>query len=185
MKCLQEDLRLDLIRLTEGHLKEVRKWKSLDSNRFHQEPNAKAWSAADCAEHLCRYGDFYLPECKSRLQEASPNQVPSALQFKSSRLGEYFAKSMWPQEKLNTMNAFKSMNPTYSETRLEVLEEFENQLEDWLVFLKVSAPYDWTRIRTSISISKFIRLRLGDSLRVVFYHNERHIRQAKRALGEK
>lgn len=83
------------------------------------------------------------------------------------------------------MKTFKSMNPTFSDTRAEVLLNFEKQLEDWLEFLKANSDYDWTGIRTSISISSVIKLRLGDTLRVVLYHNERHIRQAQRAMGEK
>lgn len=185
MKCLQDDLRVELLQLTEKHLQTTRKWKSLNAHELNQKSSPEAWSALECLEHLCRYGDFYLPECKERIKSASSAPSNEGRSFKSSCLGEYFAKSMWPQEKLNTMKTFKSMNPTFSDTRAEVLLEFEKQLEDWLEFLKASGDYDWTAIRTSISISSLIKLRLGDTLRVVLYHNERHIRQAQRAMGKK
>ncbi|MGB3549023.1 MAG: hypothetical protein WBA17_18760 [Saprospiraceae bacterium] len=39
------------------------------------------------------------------------------------------------------------------------------------------------RTKTAVSITKLIRLRLGDTLRVVVYHNQRHVAQALRAAG--
>jgi hypothetical protein len=39
------------------------------------------------------------------------------------------------------------------------------------------------QIKTSISISSFIKLRLGDTLRLVVYHNWRHLIQAKNACN--
>ena len=40
------------------------------------------------------------------------------------------------------------------------------------------------KIKTAISISKLIRLKLGDTFRVLIYHNERHIKQAEKVLHE-
>jgi hypothetical protein len=36
------------------------------------------------------------------------------------------------------------------------------------------------KTKTGISISKLIKLKLGDTFRFVIYHNIRHIEQAKR-----
>src|SRR5690606_41809639 len=47
-----------------------------------------------------------------------------------------------------------------------------------LQLLEASKRVDLTQVKTSISISKWIKLRLGDTLRVVIYHNRRHIVQA-------
>lgn len=43
---------------------------------------------------------------------------------------------------------------------------------------------DLGKIKTSISISKWIKLKLGDTFRVIIYHNERHIVQANK-IAEK
>lgn len=117
-----------------------------------------------------------------RLTERPQPEGIKDLKFRSSSLGNYFAKRLWPAEKLNTMSTFNSMNPSNSGFRPEVLDEFEKQLHAWLLFLEEAGSYNWTQIRTSISISNRIKLRLGDTHRVVLYHNERHLRPAKRAI---
>jgi len=63
-----------------------------------------------------------------------------------------------------------------------VIKEFLEQQQQILRILEVSKNIDLTGTKTAISISKLIKLRLGDTLRVVIYHNERHIQQANNAL---
>jgi len=63
------------------------------------------------------------------------------------------------------------------------LGTFTGQLNEMLQLLKLAAGTDLTKVKTGISISPFIKLRLGDTLRVVIYHNERHLRQAIRAVN--
>lgn len=180
MKGLQEDLYRDLKSLLAGHRSYFHQLREGELKALEQKPKPESWSALECLEHLCRYGDFYLTECQGVINGARPTK---ASYFKSSWLGEYFAKSMWPAKELKKMNTFKSMNPSYSETRPGVLAEFEQQLEAWDHFLAASRDYSWQQLKTSISISKLIKLRLGDTLRVVLYHQERHLRQALRAAN--
>jgi hypothetical protein len=52
-----------------------------------------------------------------------------------------------------------------------------------LNLLEQGKKVDLTRTRTSISISSLIKLRLGDTLRVVIYHNQRHLAQVRRILS--
>lgn len=180
MKGLQRELAQDLKTLLIRQKKALSQLQALNESELNKKPSAESWSALDCIEHLCRYGDFYLPECNAVLLSA---KAKKAQYFKSSLLGEYFAKSMWPQQSTKTMNTFKNMNPSFSETRAEVLEEFSQQLKQWEDFIAKAEAYSWSKIKTSISISKLIKLRLGDTLRVVIYHQERHLKQAFKAAG--
>ncbi len=50
--------------------------------------------------------------------------------------------------------------------------------------LDMSKKVNLTKTKTGISISKWLKLRLGDTFRVVIYHNQRHILQAKKVLKE-
>lgn len=86
-----------------------------------------------------------------RLTERPQPEGIKDLKFRSSSLGNYFAKRLWPAEKLNTMSTFNSMNPSNSGFRPEVLDEFEKQLHAWLLFLEEAGSYNWTQIRTSIT----------------------------------
>lgn len=182
MKGNAELLITDLIDRTEQIILRVEAWKNYSDLILNGRPSSDSWSAMECLEHLNRYGDFYIPEISERMQNSVKDREAS--KFTSSMLGEYFAKSMLPKEKLNKMKTFKSMNPSLSGIRPEVKTEFIDQQRRLLKLLDRAKEVDLTRTKTSISISKWIKLRLGDTLRVVVYHNERHIVQAEKAIAQ-
>jgi hypothetical protein len=53
-----------------------------------------------------------------------------------------------------------------------------------LSLLEQAKSVNLQKIKASITLSKFIKLRLGDVFRVVIYHNERHLEQAFKAVGK-
>ena len=78
------------------------------------------------------------------------------------------------------IKATKQMDSTGSDLNISTINQFIKQLE-WLDSLLIKAENaDLTKVKTSISLTKLIKLRLGDTLRFLVYHNERHILQAKR-----
>ncbi|MBE8722162.1 DinB family protein [Sphingobacterium pedocola] len=170
-----DKLLTELTYLTQQHIQEIQSFKQLPQDVLNRKPDAGGWNILECVEHLNRYGDFYIPEIEFRLHNA--NSRPSAV-FKPGVLGNYFAKSMLPKERLNKMKTFKSMDPAETSLDSSVLDKFIHQQEQLLQLLETSRKVDLTQVKTSISISKWIKLRLGDTLRVVIYHNRRHIVQA-------
>src|SRR5690606_40886810 len=101
--------------------------------------------------------------------------------FKSSWLGNYVAKSMLPKEKLNKMKTFKSMDPAGSDLNKNVLNRFIAQQNTLLDLLEAARKVSLTKTKTGISITPWLKLRLGDTFRVVIYHNLRHVLQAEKA----
>lgn len=167
----------DLTEQTKQHMNQVMQFQRLPDHVLNHKTDEKSWSILECIEHLNRYGDFYIPEIKKQITSSKhyPNTV-----FKTGILGNYFAKSMLPKEKLNKMKTFSSMNPVKSEVKKDVLDTFVYQQEQMLALLHDAHTVNLTKVKTAISISKWIKLRLGDTFRVVIYHNARHIEQAKR-----
>jgi len=180
MTATNQELIEDLTKRTHAHLNQAEQFRLLDLAQLNRQPAPQSWSILECLEHLNRYGHFYLPEIARQIQKGA--KVQSSALFKSGWLGNYFAKSMLPKTPLNKMKTFKSMNPAGS-SQLDhaVVEEFIRQQKECLDLLQQARHIDLTRTKTGISISKWIRLRLGDTLRVVIYHNERHLLQAKHA----
>lgn len=181
MKFNSSALIEDLIQRTQEVLHAAEQFKREAIECLNWKASAKEWSILECLEHLNRYGDFYLPEIKQRIQKNT--QLVHTEFFKSGLLGNYFAKSMLPKEQLNKMNTFKSMNPAGSQLDLQTIDKFIAQQKQLLQLLEQSRKVNLQKIKTSISISSWISLRLGDTFRVVIYHNQRHIVQAKRALA--
>ena len=141
-----------------------------------------SWSILECLEHLNFYGRFYLPEIESRIEESRFKSNKN--EFRSGFLGNYFANMMLPKKKLNKMKTLKVSNPIHKKLDNSVISEFINQQNKILGLLEKAKTVDLENTKTSISISKFIRLKLGDTFRFVIYHNLRHIKQAERALNQ-
>ncbi len=180
MKLLTTDLLADLKQRTLDNQRRVKLMQQLSEERLNQRPAPDSWSGLECIEHLNRYGDFYLPEIQQRLA-ASPH--PASDQFKSGWLGNYFANSLLPKEKLNNMKTFANMDPMGSELDSSVISTFLQQQEQMLALLEEAKTVNLNKTKTAISITKLIKLRLGDTFRVVIYHNQRHMVQAERAAG--
>ncbi len=78
-------------------------------------------------------------------------------------------------------------NPTLNREILldnSVITFLESQKE-LLDIIKKAAHVSLRKVRIPISISKLIRLRLGDALMFVIYHNERHVQQVLNIISQK
>lgn len=181
MKMQNEALINDLIQRVKGNLNEAENLLQLSDVQLNKRPAPEKWSALECIDHLCRYGDFYIPEITNRLKSA--RKVSSSATYSSGFLGNKFAEMMLPKEKLNKMSTFKNMNPMGSKLDRKVIQKFINQQKEMLQLLDRSRTADLTRTKNSITISKMLKLRLGDTFRVLIYHDQRHIEQAKRAIA--
>ena len=56
-------------------------------------------------------------------------------------------------------------------------ETFIGQQNEFLSIIEKSKVVNIRRVKVPISISKIIRLRLGDALLFITYHNQRHVQQ--------
>ncbi|MEN7548701.1 DinB family protein [Rapidithrix thailandica] len=156
------------------------KLKELTKDALNWKINPESWSILECIEHLNLYGDFYLPGIEERMTNGR-DLAPSD-EFNSGLLGNYFANSLLPKEKLNKMKTFKDKDPAGSDLELSTLDRFIRQQLKTLELLEKAKKVNLTRIKTSISITKLLKLRLGDTFRVLIYHNQRHLVQAEKVV---
>lgn len=172
----------DLARRTKEHLQHAEELRQLDFLELNWKESSETWSVLECLEHLNLYGDFYLPEIEKSISNSrflQPTQF-----FKSGMLGNYFAQTMLPKEKLQKMKTFKDKNPSGSKLNLTVVDRFIEQQKKLLELLDKARQVDLTKTKTAISITRLIKLRLGDTLRVIVYHNQRHLVQADNVLNK-
>ena len=72
--------------------------------------------------------------------------------------------------------------PSKSSYDKSIINDFIDQQKEFLDLLKKSENINLNKPKIRISISKFVKLKLGDALRVNIYHNERHVIQALNAI---
>jgi len=171
----------ELIAITDRCTEAVKQFSSLSPARINHRSSDNSWSILECIEHLNLYGDFYLPEIERRLLEQKP--AMGKLVFKSGLLGNYFANLMKVKEgKLKKMKSPKDKNPVHRELAVTTIDRFLKQQQKLKDLLERSRNINLVKTRTAISISPWIKLRLGDTCRFLVYHIERHVRQAQREM---
>ena len=184
MKTGSKQLISDLEQTTGHILEQAESFLKLTPRELNYRTAPESWSILECFEHLNLYGRFYLEEIRKQLDSSL---FPVNETFTSGILGNYFAKSMLPKPgtgKLKPMKTFQNMNPINSKLTTNVLDEFIAQQKEMLRLLEISKNKDLNKTKCGITISKHIKLKLGDTFRFVIYHNQRHLNQAQRTLKE-
>jgi len=178
-----KDLLAKLTERTRSNLAAGRDFLALDDATLHLRPRPDAWNTLECLAHLNFYGDYYLPEIRKQIKATKYRSDTET--FTSSWLGNYFATGMKPGPQTRKINTFKKANPLNFDPVPDrsAIEKFIRQQEDILDLLPLASQVDMTRTKTGTSLSDLVRLRLGDTLRVVIYHNWRHVEQAQRACA--
>ncbi len=153
-------------------------WQNMKAEQLLASPSEKEWSMAQCLWHLNSYGNYYLPLIAEKLKTSSTKSQ----EFKSTWLGSYFTRMMQPKAGMKKYKAFKDHVPPAVVDAHYELAEFIRQMEQLISLLRKSETKDMNAIRIPISITKLVRLKLGDVFGFILAHNERHIRQMKRLM---
>lgn len=165
---------------TEKHIQTaVREFQNMDDGQLLAPAPDGGWSIAQCLDHLNTYGRYYFPAIEKALQSS---QAKGDM-YKPTWLGNYFTKMLDPDTGKRKMKTFGKYSPSRDLNPRKVLEEFIHQQEHFLQLIRASRERDLNKIMIPTSISRFIRMNLGDTIRFLIAHNERHIRQAARARG--
>ena len=182
MQINKEQLITELVSLTEQAIIAVKNFKTLDIRQLNLKNTPEQWSILECIEHLNLYGDFYLPVMQKQLLETIHKENSPV--FKPGVIGNYFAGLMKTENgKIKKMKSPKDKNPVNSALSITTLDRFLKQQQLLQFLLKQAFTADLTKIKTTISLSKFIKLRLGDTLRFYVYHIERHLAQARKMIA--
>ena len=179
MKIDKQKTLSQLLDQTETQLNTAIEWQLVSHSQFARRPEANAWSANECLQHLNSYGRYYLPQ----IEKAIVPQATVAREFSPGWLGNYFTNLMKPQPngKASNMKAPKDHRPAAILESHLVLSTFIDQQEHLLKLLRRCADADW-EVRLPISLTQLIKLKLGDVLMFYTAHQQRHCLQAQRAL---
>ncbi len=180
MKLSNNLLIEELLTLTENSIQSVKEFKQLPVDQLNFKKSPHEWSVLECIEHLNLYGDFYLPEIEKQI--IANKNIKEATVFNSGIIGNYFAGLMKAKNgEIKKMKSPKDKNPLNSELTITTLDRFLKQQELLKSLLHLGEKIDLAKVKTAISLTNMLQLRLGDTFRFYVYHVERHILQAERA----
>ena len=168
----------ELLALTDRCTEAAEKFKSLSESQLNYRQEPKKWSVLECLEHLNRYGDFYLPAIeKAIVGQQGAVDGP----FKSGVIGNWFAGLMKVNNgRITKMQTPADKNPLGSALNAGTIDRFLQQQAKLRSLLQQARHTDLTRVKVPISLTRLVKLRLGDTFRFFVNHIERHIIQAQK-----
>jgi DinB superfamily len=167
--------------------KAVKDWQNMPVEQFSKQPQPGSWSAAQCLEHLNIYGRYYLPAIEKAIQTASDKGLSAKTTFTSGWLGDYFYRLMLPTASGGLKTKMKSPANAIPQVQPDpraMIAEFIDQQERLLQLIEQARSVHLGGVRVPISLSKWIRLQLGDVLLFLTAHTQRHVLQVERVLGQ-
>lgn len=177
-----EQLIQSLIEETKQVINKVENLKTENLKTLKWKSDINSWNILECLEHLNLYGKFYLHEIEKSI---SNSNAQTEEYFKYGFLGNYFAKSMLPKEKLNKMKTFNDKNPSNSNLdKQQVFDEFINQQLKMVELLHKSRKVSLNKTKVKTTLSTLFRIKLGDAFQFVINHNLRHLKQIEKIKSQ-
>ena len=175
---LLNELKQDVSRLIEA----AEFFKQSDKSKLVYQVDKQKWSVVQVLEHLNAYGRFYLPHIEKAM---ASGEGQHAAWFQSGYWGEKFTRSMKPTNVLEIKNKMKGMKKFAFSNNLNVdtvLKEFTEQQQRLIALLEAAKKSDLTGSHVPITLTKLIKIRLGDAFRFLVAHEQRHMIQARNTL---
>lgn len=158
--------------------------KAEETGTLTRQPGSGKWSVAQVLAHLNMYGDYYLPAIEKSMAEST--KMP-AVWFRPGWAGNYFTRIMRPGTDgsiTSKMKSPKDHRPAFIADARHTIHTFIGQQHRLLQLLAGARQKNIGNIRTPVSISRFIRLKTGDTFRFLIAHEQRHFVQIKNILAQ-
>ena len=172
----------ELRKITQQNLDNLKsRFNQLNDEQLKWRPMESSWNITEIFAHLNQYANYYHKTFKSKISKTKYKKQTD--NFISSPLGRSAWKSMKLGNANNVKRKFKTQrayNPKLDPSLVSKndLSLLETNLVELQNIIESSENVNIRRVKIPISISKIIRLRLGDALLFVVYHNQRHMQQA-------
>jgi hypothetical protein len=154
----------------------------LTNEQLNFKPTPATWSIAEIFGHLSITNDLYIRSIVPKITRAPDTGND---QYKSGWLGDLIYDRIMPREdgSVFKLKAFKS-HCAGKETLdgQEILDSFLHKCDAIDDILRHVTAKDLQRIRIPFAFNRLFSLRLGDNLRFLVAHCERHLLQAQRVI---
>ena len=154
----------------------------LNDDQLNFKPAPGRWSIAEIFEHLNIKNNIYIRSILSRITRA-PDVTGE--KYTSGWLGDWVYNKIMPRAD-GTVFAIRAPRAHCAADGLldgkDILHRFLQQCDAIDDILRHVSTKDLARIRIPFSFTRLLRFRLGDNLRYLVAHNERHLLQAHRVM---
>ena len=152
-----------------------------DEARLRHKPSDKAWSAAECIEHLNIVNRHYVSAMQAGIERARMGRVVSI--YKPTLMGRFLINLVDPAN-VKPAKTFGSMVPAVATVDAEdIIKEYTARKATYDALLDAADQLDLNRIKVPSALTSMLKMNLGDVLKLVAYHDRRHLNQGIRAMA--
>lgn len=163
-----------------------REFGSLTDEQLRWKPAPDRWSILECLQHLNLAERFYIRNVQHKADALGLVQTSPADQaIESDWIGRMMLYAIDPQVKIKLPapgmlrpRRVAELNPADVMAQFLELQTLLRDLLSKVVYL------DWNNEKVMTMYGNWLKIRLGDALRMLVAHTERHLNQAMRVKSE-
>ncbi|GAB3013736.1 DinB family protein [Spirosoma pulveris] len=163
-----------------------REFSTLTDEQLRWKPAPDKWSIVECLQHLNLAERFYIRNIQHKVEKLGFIQsVPDDQRLESDLVGKALLYIVDPQGKLKfPAPGMIRPRPAADLQPADVMGQFLD-LQTLLHSMLHKAVYmDWNREKLMTIFGNWLKINLGDALRMLVAHTERHLNQAMRVKDE-
>lgn len=163
-----------------------REFSSMTDEQMRWKPTPEKWSITECLQHLNLAERFYIRNIQHKVDQLGLIQTaPIDQRLVSDFVGKVMLYCVDPQVKIKIpAPGMIRPRPASDLIPADVVAQFMD-LQTLLHTLLDKAIYlDWNREKVMTLFGNWLKIRLGDALRMLVAHTERHMKQAMRVKAE-
>ena len=164
----------------------AREFAHLSDAQLRLRPAPGSWSVVECLQHLNLAERYYVRQLQHKTDRLGLVQHnPTDQTIESDWVGRLTLKFLDPKSKTKVPapgivrpRTASDLNPADVMSQFLELHTLQRDLLNKLTYL------DWNSEKVPTMYGNWLKMRLGDVVRMLVVHTERHIQQALRAKGE-
>lgn len=154
--------------------------RGLDDRQANWQPEGgKAWSVAQCLDHLARINGFYVEAVLPRVRRMSEQGTATFLSPTPTWLGRKFVESLEPPVTRRFKVPSARVAPAPAIPAADALASFVNSHVRYRTLVTLCARLDPNRVRVPNPFFKWAWMRVSTVLLVIPAHDRRHLSQAR------
>ena len=158
---------------------------SIDPATYNVRPSEKAWSAAECVEHLSATAREMIPALDAGVARARENEWLAHRPFEYGRFEKWFARQaggeeLPPKRRFKTPKLYHPPHRTYDMD--DAVQEFLALQDRYMETLQLASGVDLARVKVASPAMSLLKLSLGQWLKSMEGHQRRHLWQAREAI---
>jgi hypothetical protein len=151
----------------------------LSESQLNWKPAPEKWSVGECIDHLITTNKAYFPALDRIAAGEHKNSLWQKISPLSGLWGSMLLKMVSPEypKKAKTPAVFK---PASSSVSKNIIDDFVKCNEQFTAYLQKFDGIDLKKTVIASPVNSFITYSLNDTIKIITYHEVRHLDQAER-----